>query len=75
MHKGDRAAGQTRERCVMRGSCDGPMAALFPSLGALGILPDVAALASDMRVDPAAPRTPENLIRRLTPPDTPPPRA
>jgi hypothetical protein len=75
MHKGDGAAGQTRERCVMRGTCDGPMAALFPTLGALGILPDVATMMSDTHADAAAAQTLENLIRRLTPPDTPPPRA
>ena len=75
MHQGDRASRETRDRCVMRGTCDGPMAALFPSLGPLGILPDAAALASDNHADSTATQTRENLIRRLTPPDTPPPRA
>src|SRR4051812_32251278 len=48
MHTGERAHDRQAERCVMRGTCDGPMAALFPSLGALGVLPTVGGMAADV---------------------------
>ena len=62
-------------RCSMRGTCDGPMAALFALLSNYGVLTDSFAMSPDLHASPAALHTRENLISRLASPDPPPPRA
>lgn len=77
MHRGDHseAADASRDGCAMRSTCRGPMAALFAQLSNHGILTDQFQLLLDPHAGSAGVRPSENLITRLAPPDTPPPRA
>jgi len=77
MHRGDHneAADTSRDGCTMRGTCTGPIAALFAQLSNHGILTDQFQLLIDLHAGSTGIRTRENLITRLAPPDTPPPRA
>jgi hypothetical protein len=63
------------KRCSLRGTCDGPMAALFALLSNHGVLTDSIAVAPDLH--PGAPpiQIRESLVSRLPSPDPPPPRA
>jgi hypothetical protein len=77
MHPGGPADADQRSsnRCSMRGTCDGPMAALVPLLSNQGVLTDAVSIRPDLhpRTDAASPH--ERLISRLASPDPPPPRA
>jgi hypothetical protein len=64
-----------RDGCAMRGTCAGPMAALFALLSNYGVLADSFQLLPDGHAGAGGVGTRENLITRLAPPDTPPPRA
>jgi hypothetical protein len=63
------------EDCGMRGNCSGPMAALLSLLSAQGILPTTRHVTPSVTVSDYRPDGREHLIRRVTPPDSPPPRA
>ena len=78
MHKAAQSSQSHEEsshRCAMRGTCGGPIIALFALLSTQGVLPESFALLPDSQVGTAVVRTDESLIRLLTPPETPPPRA
>lgn len=77
MHRGDHNEPNdtSRDGCTMRSTCTGPMAALFAQLSNHGILTDQFQLLPDLHAGSTGIRTSENLITRLAPPDTPPPRA
>jgi hypothetical protein len=77
MHaRGHHDAGQqSSDRCSMRGTCEGPMAALFALLSNHGVLADSFEMSPDLHAGSAAIHTRENLISRLASPDPPPPRA
>jgi hypothetical protein len=77
MHRGDNseAADTSRDRCAMRSSCTGPMAALLAQLSNQGILTDPFQVQPDRQASPAAPHRSVQLVTRLAPPDSPPPRA
>ena len=77
MHQSGHAAAaeESSDRCSMRGTCNGPAAAMFALLSNYGVLADSFAMAPDLHTSPAALHTRENLIGRLASPDPPPPRA
>jgi hypothetical protein len=61
------------KECAMRGTCDGPIAALFELLSNYGILPDAVALSAVPSVAVAT-NADANALARLESPDSPPPR-
>jgi hypothetical protein len=61
--------------CGMRAACQGPMAVLASLLSNHGIVPDSIAIQPDLPHRAASTAQQERLIRRLSSPDTPPPRA
>ena len=61
--------------CGIRGTCDGPMAALATLLSNHGVLTDSFVLSPDFGIGSPAVPLGENPIRRLASPDAPPPRA
>ena len=77
MHRGEHneAADPSRDGCAMRSSCTGPMAALLAQLSNNGILTDPIQVQPDRQASPTAPHRSEQLVTRLAPPDSPPPRA
>jgi hypothetical protein len=77
MHQaGHTGAGEgSSVRCSMRGTCNGPAAAMFALLSNYGVLADSLEMTPDLRVSSAALHTREDLISRLASPDPPPPRA
>ena len=77
MHRGGRndAGEKPTDKCSIRGTCNGPMAALFALLSNHGVLTDSFAMLPDVRASYVAAHTRENLISRLASPDPPPPRA
>jgi hypothetical protein len=62
------------DRCSMRATCDGPVAAMFALLSNYGVLSDSFLIAPDVHRASVSLQTRENLISRLAPPDSPPPR-
>jgi len=76
LHRGDHneAADTSRDGCAMRGTCTGPMAALFAQLSNYGILTDSFQLRPDVHRGSAAASPPEQLVTRLASPGPPPPR-
>ena len=77
MHRGEHneVADTSRDRCAMRSSCTGPMAALLAQLSNYGVLTDSFQVQPDRQASPAAPNRSEQLVTRLAPPEPPPPRA
>lgn len=73
MHQGDHAAPAPAD-CRLTGGCSGPMAALVALLSNHGILPTAALASPADRFQPVAAAAPGNVIVRLAPPDSPPPR-
>ena len=69
------AADKSGKRCTLRGSCDGPMAALSALLSNHGVLPDSIAVSPDLLSSVPPTRFRESLVSRLPVPDPPPPRA
>jgi hypothetical protein len=61
--------------CKVGGTCDGPMAALLSLLSSTSILPDSSSSAPDAHIRPLAAAAAVNLVARIEPPDSPPPRA
>jgi hypothetical protein len=61
--------------CTMRGGCDGPMAGFLAQLSLHGVLNDPLQVTPVLAVAGVAVRAHEDLIGRLVPPDSPPPRA
>ena len=76
MHQGGQhdAEDNPSERCSMRATCDGPVAALFALLSNYGVLRDSILLLPDVHTGSVTFQTRENLTTRLAPPDSPPPR-
>jgi hypothetical protein len=62
------------ERCVMRGTCKGPIAALFVLLANNGVPAESPVAAADVGVSPAPVLLPETFAVHFESPDTPPPR-
>jgi hypothetical protein len=60
--------------CSMRGTCNGPMAALLAQLANIGIFAASPSVLPDLHASGIISIEGENLIGRFTPPDTPPPR-
>lgn len=77
MHRGSHedAGENASDRCSMRGTCDGPMAALSALLSNHGVLTDSFEILTDLHASSAAIHTRESLTNRLASPDPPPPRA
>jgi hypothetical protein len=76
MHRGDpQDADKSGKRCTLRGTCDGPMAALFALLSNHGVLPDSIAVSPDLLSNARPTPIRESLVSRLPVPDPPPPRA
>jgi hypothetical protein len=77
MHRGDHhdAGEQPAGKCSMRGTCDGPMAALFALLSIHGVLTSSFEVLPDLQPGLAVVRARESLTSRLASPDPPPPRA
>jgi hypothetical protein len=77
MHRGGHtdAGDRSSNRCSMRGTCNGPAAAMVALLSNYGVLADSFAMLPDLHTSSAAIHTRENLITRLASPDPPPPRA
>jgi hypothetical protein len=74
MHGADHSS-PARERCTMRGGCDGPMAALLSLLSATGVMPDAFELIAEHRDSAGPPTYREQPFGLASPPDSPPPRA
>ena len=77
-HSQARAAEQPQDstnRCALRGTCNGPMAALFALLSNHGILPESATPIPNIGGAFIAAPALENVVSRLESPDPPPPRA
>ena len=66
---------QPSDRCSMRATCDGPVAAMFALLSNYGVLSHSFLIAPDAHAGSLSLQTRENLISRLAPPHSPPPRA
>jgi hypothetical protein len=62
------------DRCSMRATCDGPVAAMFALLSNYGVLSDSFLIVPDGHAGSVSLQTRENLTTRLAPPDSPPPR-
>ncbi len=77
MHGGNHSGADDRSahKCSMRGTCDGPMAALTALLSNHGVLSDSFSMLPDLHATGIAAPSRENLIGRLASPDPPPPRA
>ena len=77
MHRGGHsdAAEKPSNECLMRGTCDGPMAAVFALLSNHGVLTDSFAMLPDRQGHYLTAHARENLISRLASLDPPPPRA
>jgi hypothetical protein len=77
MHRGGHhdAAEKPGVPCSMRGTCDGPIAALLALLSNYGVPTDSFDILPDLHAGSAAAQTHENLVIRLASPDPPPPRA
>ena len=77
MHQSGRHDAEDRpnDKCSMRATCDGPVAALFALLSNYGVLRDSITLLPDVHTGSVTLQTRQNLISRLAPPDSPPPRA
>ena len=76
MHRGAGASDAHQSSdCAVRGSCSGPMAPLLAQLSNYGILTDVFHLHPDVYAESSGAVAREQLVTRLSPPDTPPPRA
>jgi len=77
MHGGNHsdADHKSAPKCSMRGTCDGPMAALSALLSNHGVLSDAFSMLPDLQTTGITAHTGENLIGRLASPDPPPPRA
>jgi hypothetical protein len=63
------------ETCNLRARCEGPMAVLAAFLPTHGILPNPMALQPELPSRAVPLSSSERLIRRLSSPDTPPPRS
>lgn len=61
--------------CALRGTCEGPMSALFALLSNHGILPDSAAAIPNIGIASTSLPARENIVGRRDSPDPPPPRA
>jgi hypothetical protein len=61
--------------CRLRGTCNGPMAALLSLLSSHGVLSPSFSMAPESAVTLAAPVTEANPLSQLQPPNAPPPRA
>jgi hypothetical protein len=68
-----RTGGESKDRCSMRGTCRGPLAALA-LLSNQGVLPDRLVLSPDLHFRDATRPSREDPDGRLAPPDPPPPR-
>jgi hypothetical protein len=66
---------ETQFDCVLRGACQGPIAALAAILSQHGTLAAAFELAPDVRPMPGIPLLPRNVISLRVSPDSPPPRA
>ena len=69
------AEDKPNDKCSMRATCDGPVAALFALLSNYGVLRDSTILSPDVPTGSVTLLIRENLTSRLAPPDSPPPRA
>jgi len=70
------APAQPSEReCAIRGRCDGPMAVLLSVLSTFGVLADSPVLSPVLDQEGLASIARENLVSRVVPPDSPPPRS
>ena len=70
----EEGAHATDSDCVMRGRCGGPMGALMSLLSAQAVLTPPAHTRLDASVSTSIAETREQLISRVIPPDSPPPR-
>ena len=77
MHRGghSEAADTSRDNCTMRGTCSGPLTALFAQLSNHGVLPATLQVLPDVRQGAVTGGSEEHLLTRLASPDPPPPRA
>jgi len=67
-------ADESTDRCSMRATCAGPMAAVLALLSTVGVLTDAAGIAADSDISSAPVRIHEQLVAHLASPDPPPPR-
>jgi hypothetical protein len=65
---------EKQTKCVMRGTCKGPMAALLVFLSNNGIPSESIAATPGLAVTAAPPPSPETFVLHFELPDTPPPR-
>ena len=81
MHRRQSEPGEHHHRstktneCALRGTCEGPMAALFALLSNPGILPESVAAIPNSGIARAPLPARENIVSRRDSPDPPPPRA
>jgi len=73
-HAGDHQAPPPADACVMKGACGGPMAGFLALISNVAILPDATVLPALGESDDLRP-VDEQRLRRLDPPDSPPPRS
>jgi hypothetical protein len=77
MHRGGHThtSEKSPDSCAIRGTCEGPMAALFAQLSNHGVLPGSFTMVPDVHATSLNAGTRESLLGRLASPDPPPPRA
>jgi len=63
------------EQCVMRASCDGPMAGLLTLLSNLGVPVASPGIFLDVQASTVTSSPSDKPVRSFLPPDSPPPRA
>jgi crotonobetainyl-CoA:carnitine CoA-transferase CaiB-like acyl-CoA transferase len=70
----DEAPPASEPHCALRGSCNGPLAALAALLSDHGITSDVMTVAPNPNTGPRLPLATDAALAAATVPDTPPPR-
>jgi hypothetical protein len=63
-----------QQQCAMRGTCDGPIAALLTLMSNIGVPGLPYGLTPELRVAVIGPSPAENLISAAVSPESPPPR-
>jgi hypothetical protein len=76
MHDGHGVAeSPSTDDCSIRSTCGGPMPALVALLTNVGVLTEASTLVPDLNPGQLTTGPLEHPLRRLLPPDSPPPRA
>jgi hypothetical protein len=74
-HDGIQPTSSPKPECAMRGTCNGPLAAIAALLSNHAVVSDAFIVSLHFQTAAVVPAGHESLVSRLVPPDSPPPRA